>query len=87
MVIAVEHAGAERRLLILPHGEEFRIAAEARTGRDGVEVRLQDALVTPSDWPDSLLRCCLSCWPLSPRSLSDHARLCADLGRLNPELT
>ena len=31
MVIAVEHAGAERGLLILPDGEEFRIAAEART--------------------------------------------------------
>src|SRR5207244_9572702 len=55
MMIAVEHAGAERGLLILPHGEE-RIAAEARTGRDGVAVRLQDALVTPSDLPDSLLR-------------------------------
>src|ERR1700736_353173 len=56
MVIALEHAGAERGLLILPHGEELRIAAEARTGRDGIEVQLQDALVTPSDLPDSLLR-------------------------------
>jgi len=56
MVIALEHAGAERGLLILPHGEELRIAAEIRTGRDGVEVQLQDALVTPSDLPDSLLR-------------------------------
>jgi predicted ATPase/signal transduction histidine kinase len=56
MVIALEHAGAERGLLILPHGEELRIAAEARTGRDGVEVQLQDALVTLSDLPDSLLR-------------------------------
>ena len=56
MVIAVEHAGAERGLLILPHGEEHRIAAEARTGRDGVDVQLQHALVTPSDLPDSLFR-------------------------------
>jgi hypothetical protein len=40
MMIAVEHAGAERGLLILSHGEELRIAAEARTGRDGVEVKL-----------------------------------------------
>jgi PAS domain S-box-containing protein len=55
LVIAVEHAGAERGLLILTHGEELRIAAEARTGRDGVEVELQDALVTPSSLPDSLL--------------------------------
>jgi predicted ATPase/signal transduction histidine kinase len=55
LVIAVEHAGAERGLLILSHGEELRIAAEAGTGRDGVDVQLQDALVTPSDLPDSLL--------------------------------
>src|SRR5260370_5177320 len=55
MMIALEHAGAERGLLILSHGKELRIAAEARTGRDGVEVQLQHALVTPSDLPDSLL--------------------------------
>jgi PAS domain S-box-containing protein len=55
MVIALEHAGAERGLLILPHGEELLIAAEARTGRDGVEVQLQQASVTPSDLPDALL--------------------------------
>jgi GAF domain-containing protein len=55
MMIALEHAGAERNLLILPHGKELRIAAEARTSRDGVEVQLQDALVTSSDLPDSLL--------------------------------
>jgi GAF domain-containing protein len=55
LVIAVEHAGAERGLLILSQGEELRIAAEARTGHDGVEVELQDALVTPSALPDSLL--------------------------------
>src|SRR3982074_1851715 len=55
MVIAVEHAGAERGLLILSHGEELRIAAEARTGRDRVEIELEHALVTTSDLPDSLL--------------------------------
>jgi PAS domain S-box-containing protein len=55
LVIAVEHAGAECGLLILSHGEELRIAAEARTGREGVEVKLQDALVRSSDLPDSLL--------------------------------
>jgi predicted ATPase/signal transduction histidine kinase len=54
-MIAVEHAGAERGLLILSHGEELRIAAEAKTGRHGVEVQLQDELVTPSALPDSLL--------------------------------
>src|SRR5271166_4065236 len=56
MRTAIEYAGAERGLLILPHGEEHRIAAEARTGRDGVDVQVQHALVTPSDLPDSLLR-------------------------------
>jgi GAF domain-containing protein len=56
MMLAVEHAGAERGLLILPHGEEHRIAAEASTGRDGVNVQLQHAPVTPTDLPDSLFR-------------------------------
>jgi signal transduction histidine kinase len=56
LVIAVEHAGAERGLLILPHGEEHRIEAEARTGRSKVEVRLQQILVTPSELPESLFR-------------------------------
>jgi PAS domain S-box-containing protein len=56
MRTAIEHAGAERGLLILPHGKEQRIASEARTGRDGVDVQLQHALVTPSDMPNSLLR-------------------------------
>ena len=57
IVIAVEHAGAERGLLILQHGEEHRIAAEARTGRDEVQVQLRQESVTPSsDLPNSLLR-------------------------------
>jgi PAS domain S-box-containing protein len=56
LVIAVEHAGAERGLLILPRGEEHRIEAEARTGRDKVEVRLGQRLVTPAELPESLLR-------------------------------
>jgi PAS domain S-box-containing protein len=56
MRIAVEHAGAERGLLILPYGEEYRIAAEAKTGHDEVEVQLQRASVTPFNVPDSVLR-------------------------------
>jgi signal transduction histidine kinase len=55
MMIAVEHAGADRGLLILPQGEELRVAAEASTGRDGVEIELQDASVTPTVLPGSLL--------------------------------
>jgi len=56
MVIAVEHAGAQRGLLILPFGEEYRIVAEAKTGADQVEVQVRQAPVSPSDLPDSLLR-------------------------------
>jgi len=56
MVIAIEHAGAERGLLILPFGQEQRIAAEARTGREGVEVQLQKVSITSSDLPDTLFR-------------------------------
>jgi PAS domain S-box-containing protein len=56
LVIAVEHAGAERGLLILPRGEEHRIEAEARTGRDKIEVHLGQRLVTPAELPESLLR-------------------------------
>jgi GAF domain-containing protein len=152
LVIAVEHAGAERGLLILPRGEEHRIQAEARTGRDKVEVQLGQRLVTPAELPESLLRYVVRtqesvilddaslqnrfseddylrerrsrsvlCLPLvkqaklmgvlylenslaprvfTPKRLAmlemlasqaaislDHARLYADLGRLNAELT
>jgi GAF domain-containing protein len=56
MIIAVEHAGAERGILVLRRGEEHRIEAEARSGHDQVEVQLRQALVTPSELPESLLR-------------------------------
>jgi PAS domain S-box-containing protein len=56
MTITVEHAGAQRALLILPQGQEFRIVAEAKTRRDAVAVQLQDVPVTPSELPDSLLQ-------------------------------
>jgi PAS domain S-box-containing protein len=56
MVIAIEHAGAQRGLLILPFGEEYRIVAEGRTGAEEVEVRVHQAAIAPSDLPDSLLR-------------------------------
>jgi GAF domain-containing protein len=56
MIIAVEHAGAERGILVLQRGQEHWIEAEARTGRDQVEVQLRQALVTPSELPESLFR-------------------------------
>jgi predicted ATPase/signal transduction histidine kinase len=51
MVIAVEHAGADRGLLLLPRGSQYRIEAGATSGRDGVRVRLFGTPVTPSELP------------------------------------
>jgi PAS domain S-box-containing protein len=56
MTIAVEHAGAERGLLILPHGETLRITAEARTGPDGVTVRYCEMPAVSTELPESILR-------------------------------
>jgi PAS domain S-box-containing protein len=53
--IAVEHAGAERGLLILFQGDEPRIAAEATTGRGQVEVTLRQTAVSPAELPESVL--------------------------------
>jgi PAS domain S-box-containing protein len=55
MRVAVEHAGAERGLLVLFSGDEPRIAAEATTGRGQVEVTLRETAVSPAEIPDSLL--------------------------------
>ncbi|HJX21608.1 MAG TPA: hypothetical protein VJ454_11500, partial [Steroidobacteraceae bacterium] len=44
--IAVEHAGAERGLLILFPSDEPRIAAEATTGRGQVEITLRQTAVS-----------------------------------------
>ena len=56
MVMAVEHAGAERGLLILPRGGELWVEAEAATGRKMVEVNLRRTLVAPSEVPPSILQ-------------------------------
>ena len=56
MVIALEHAGAERGVLILLRGDELRIEAEARTVRDAIGVRLRQAEMTPAELPKSVLR-------------------------------
>jgi PAS domain S-box-containing protein len=55
MAIAVEHAGADRGLLILPHGNENWIEAVARSGRDGVRVHLLGTPVTASELPVRVL--------------------------------
>jgi predicted ATPase/signal transduction histidine kinase/CheY-like chemotaxis protein len=56
MRIAVEHAGAERGLLVLPRGNEQRIEAEATIGPDAVTVRLLGTPLTPSELPYSILQ-------------------------------
>src|SRR5258706_115680 len=53
--IAVEHAGAERGLLILLQGDEPRITAEATTGRGQVEVKLRQTAVSPTELSESAL--------------------------------
>jgi GAF domain-containing protein len=53
--IAVEHAGAERGLLILFPDDEPRIAAEAMTSRDQVEVTLHQTAVSRAELPESVL--------------------------------
>jgi PAS domain S-box-containing protein len=56
MVIAIEHAGAERGLLILPRGDQLWVEAEATTGRNTVEVNLRQALATASELPLTILQ-------------------------------
>ena len=57
MRTAIEHAGAERGLLILIRDGEPRIEAEATTGPDKIEVATRHAAaITPSDLPQSVLR-------------------------------
>jgi PAS domain S-box-containing protein len=53
--LAVEHAGAERGLLILFSDDEPRIAAEATTGPGQLEVMLRQTAVSPTELPESVL--------------------------------
>jgi PAS domain S-box-containing protein len=55
MRIAVEHAGAERGLLILLRGEEPQIEAQAATRPGRVDITVRQMAVTSSDLPQSAL--------------------------------
>jgi PAS domain S-box-containing protein len=55
MRTAIEQAGAERGLLMLPKGGEPRIAAEATTGGDSVTVHLLDRRASAAVLPESVL--------------------------------
>jgi signal transduction histidine kinase len=52
---AIEHAGAERGVLVLSRGGEPRIAAEAAIDGDAIVVQLCDAAVTPAALPEAIL--------------------------------
>ncbi len=54
--IAVEHAGADRGLLILFQGDKPLIVAEATTGRGQVEVTLRQTSVSAAELPQSVLQ-------------------------------
>ena len=56
MRTALEHAGAERGLLILSGDDGYRIEAEATTSSHSVTVVLRQASVTAADLPGSILQ-------------------------------
>ncbi|NPT56109.1 trifunctional serine/threonine-protein kinase/ATP-binding protein/sensor histidine kinase [Paraburkholderia elongata] len=53
---AIEHAGADRGLLILPRGSEFLIQAEAQTCGSSVSVSLRETPVSADTLPESVVR-------------------------------
>ena len=55
MTIALEHAGAERGLLVMPRGDQLRIEARATTQRQAVEVVLATGEASAAQLPLSLL--------------------------------
>jgi PAS domain S-box-containing protein len=57
MRTAIEHAGAERGLLILSREGEQRIAAEVTISNEAVIVQVRDDRVTPAELPESVLHC------------------------------
>jgi PAS domain S-box-containing protein len=54
---AIEHAGAERGVLILPRGSELRIQAEATTDGASVAIDLGDSPISGAEIPQSLVLC------------------------------
>ncbi|WP_051974904.1 PAS domain S-box protein [Cupriavidus necator] len=53
---AIEHAGAERGLLILPRDSEFLIQAEAKTFGSAVTVSLRETPASADTLPESVVR-------------------------------
>jgi len=55
MTLVLEHAGAQRGLLILPQDGELAIRAEARTTSAGIEVALRDDIASVDELPTSIV--------------------------------
>jgi PAS domain S-box-containing protein len=56
MRLGLEHAGAERGLLLLPHSDGYRIEAEAKSRSEGVTVDLRRSSIGAGDLPPSVLQ-------------------------------
>src|SRR4051812_5750653 len=56
MTIALENAGADRGLLILPVGDKYLIQAEARATGDQIEVTMRQEPISQIAYPESLVR-------------------------------
>ena len=56
MVILLEHAGAQRGLLLLRRGDTLRIEAEAKATQDAVKVRVKQSRPTSNELPETLLQ-------------------------------
>jgi PAS domain S-box-containing protein len=56
MRAAIEYAGAERGLLVLPRRDEYWIEAEATTDGGTVSVNMRKAKTSAADLPESVLR-------------------------------
>ncbi len=52
--LCLEHAGAERGLLILPRDDAFRIEAEAEVSSDAVRVARRQSVVSAQGLPESV---------------------------------
>jgi len=54
MRLAIEHAGAERGLLIFPKADGYRVAAEAKVHGNGATVVLRQSPLSAEDLPESI---------------------------------
>lgn len=76
---AIEHAGAERGLLVVPHADGHRIEAEVVTGDNGLKVHLRQAELTAEDLPESVFRYALrTCESVVLKDASGEGAFTAD---------